>query len=153
MHVFHSTSASRISNEPLVLPGSSWCGWTRSCSYHCPPAPTPSTSPTALGEGFSSLDVCCHNAKKVNLCQSFCFISKVYTFYSFFSFFFWGGGGEWGGGRHLWHVEVPRPGIEPMLQLWPVPWLPQCQILNLLLHKGTSRFICLCVCIGQVYAF
>ena len=33
---------------------------------------------------------------------------------------------------HLWHVEVPGPGIKFKLQLWPVPQLWQCWILNLL---------------------
>ena len=34
------------------------------------------------------------------------------------------------GGPHLWHVEVPGPGIESTPQQW------QCRILNPLRHKG-----------------
>ena len=40
---------------------------------------------------------------------------------------------------HLWHMEVPGPGIEPM------PWQPfqlqqwQCWIVNLLSHQGTLK--------------
>ena len=33
---------------------------------------------------------------------------------------------------HLQHVKVPRPGMEPKLQLQPMPQLRQHQILNLL---------------------
>ena len=36
---------------------------------------------------------------------------------------------------HLWHVEVPRSGIEPA----PLQW--QCQILNLLYHKEPSDWV------------
>ena len=35
-------------------------------------------------------------------------------------------------------MEVPRLGTEPETQLWPVPQVWQCWILNLLHHKGTS---------------
>ena len=37
----------------------------------------------------------------------------------------------------LWHVEIPRPGTEPMPQQWPEPQQRQGQILNLLSHKRT----------------
>ena len=40
-----------------------------------------------------------------------------------------------GGGVHPWYVEFPGPGMEPVPQSW------QCQILNPLCHKGTSRNI------------
>ena len=36
-----------------------------------------------------------------------------------------------------WHVKVPRPRIEPALQLQPAPQLQQHWILNQLHHKGT----------------
>ena len=32
--------------------------------------------------------------------------------------------------RHLYHMEVPRPGIESQLQLQPMPQLQQCWIFN-----------------------
>ena len=43
------------------------------------------------------------------------------------------------GWPHLQHMmEIPRPGIEPELQLQPMPQLWQCQILRLLCHRGNS---------------
>ena len=42
----------------------------------------------------------------------------------YFFFFLW---------PHLWHMEVPRIGIESELELWTTPQLQQCWILNLLL--------------------
>ena len=39
---------------------------------------------------------------------------------------------------HLWHMEVPEPGIKSKLQLWPPPQLPQCWILNSL-HQTRYR--------------
>ena len=47
----------------------------------------------------------------------------------FFFFLFW---------LRSWHVEIPGPGIKPMLQLQPAPQLQQGLILNPLHHKGTS---------------
>ena len=44
------------------------------------------------------------------------------------------------------HVEVPRPGMEPVRQLQPGPQLRQCRILNPLHHKGTSRALQMAVC-------
>ena len=38
---------------------------------------------------------------------------------------------------HLWHMEIPRPGIQPALQQWPELQQWQHQILNLLSHQGT----------------
>ena len=40
---------------------------------------------------------------------------------SCFLFLFW---------LHPWHMEVPGPGTESELQLWPTPQLQQCRILN-----------------------
>ena len=39
---------------------------------------------------------------------------------------------------HSWHMEVPRPGIEFDLWLWPMPQLWQQWILNPLCHIGNS---------------
>ena len=41
----------------------------------------------------------------------------------------------------LWHVEVPRPGIEPKPQHWPKPLQWQYQILNLRYCKRAPNFI------------
>ena len=61
---------------------------------------------------------------------SFSFSSFFFFFsFSFFSSFFL---------LHLWHMEVPRTGIKPGLQLWPMPQLCQCWILNPLHHIGNS---------------
>ena len=52
-----------------------------------------------------------------------------------------GCGGEGGGGHrlHLWHMEVPGPGIEPAPQQQPKPLQSQCQIFNPLRHRRTPR--------------
>ena len=55
-----------------------------------------------------------------------------YLFYCFFVFSLQ---------PHSQHVEVPRPGIEPALQLWPAAQLWQCWILTLLCHVGTSLLL------------
>ena len=39
---------------------------------------------------------------------------------------------------HPWHMEVPRPGTEPELQLQPMPQPWQCWIFNLLCNSGNS---------------
>lgn len=39
---------------------------------------------------------------------------------------------------HLWHMEIPRLGIESKLQLQPVPQLQQHQILNPLCLAGVQ---------------
>ena len=50
-------------------------------------------------------------------------------------FFFW---------LHMQHVEVPGPGIKPVLQQWPELLQWQCQILNSLHRNGTPlRFFIL----------
>ena len=51
-------------------------------------------------------------------------ITKLFHLLLFLFFIFW---------PHLWHMEVPWPGIKPTWQLQPAPWLWQCQIFNLLL--------------------
>ena len=51
----------------------------------------------------------------------------LYIFIYLFLMFFW---------PHLWHVEVPGPGMKPEPQLQPTPQLQQCQIFNLLCHRG-----------------
>ena len=43
------------------------------------------------------------------------------------------------GGPCPWHVDVPRPGIEPMPQQWPEPQQWQRWILNPLCHQGTPK--------------
>ena len=58
--------------------------------------------------------------------------------YILLPFFFW---------LYLRHVEVPRPGIEPIPQLPPVSQLWQCRIPNLLHHIGTSYFIAFLSCL------
>ena len=52
-------------------------------------------------------------------------MGAIFIFYFYFSL-------------QLQHVEVPRPGIEPVPWLQPVPELQQHWILNGLCHKGTS---------------
>ena len=42
-------------------------------------------------------------------------------------------------GLHPWHVEVPRPGTEPVPQRQPELLQGQCWILNQLCHKTTPR--------------
>ena len=51
----------------------------------------------------------------------------------FFFFFFFA--------PHLWHMKVPRPEIKSKLQLWPIPQLQQCWILNPL-HQGRNSLPC-----------
>lgn len=48
---------------------------------------------------------------------------------------------RWGGWPHLWHVEVPRPGIKSEPQLWPTPKLWQHQILNALGQTGDLTWV------------
>ena len=48
-------------------------------------------------------------------------------------FFFW---------QHLWHVAIPRPGIQPAPQQQPKQQQRQHQILNPLNHQGTPHDIC-----------
>ena len=40
---------------------------------------------------------------------------------------------------HPWHMEVPGPGIKSKPQLWPMPQLRQCWILNPLSHSRNSK--------------
>ena len=44
---------------------------------------------------------------------------------------------------HLWHVEVPGPGMEPTPQKQPEPLQQQSQILNPLYHQGIPRQVLL----------
>lgn len=39
----------------------------------------------------------------------------------------------------LWHVEIPRPGIEPTQQQWPKSQQWQCRTLSPLHHRGTPK--------------
>ena len=55
----------------------------------------------------------------------------VFWLLPFLSYFFW---------PHLWHTEVPGPGIKRMPQWWPWPLQGQHWILNLLRLKGTPDF-------------
>lgn len=41
-------------------------------------------------------------------------------------------------GLHLWHVDVPGPGIKPMPHQWSKPLQWQCWILNPPCHNGTA---------------
>ena len=59
------------------------------------------------------------------LCLTFWGISRLFSTVWQCCFFFGGGGGS-----HLWHIEVPGPGIESEPQLQPKPQLQQCWILN-----------------------
>ena len=65
-------------------------------------------------------------ASLLNHIGCFCFY-----FLCFFFFFF---------RLCLWHVELPGPGIEPVLQQWPRLLQWQHLILNPLNHRGTSVF-------------
>ena len=62
------------------------------------------------------------------LCGLYFLFTVIYV--SINSLFFW---------PHPWHAEVPRPGIEPLPQEWPVQHQWQCQILNLLSPQGTPQ--------------
>ena len=42
---------------------------------------------------------------------------------------------------HLWHVEIPRPGIEPVPQQWPKLLQWQCWILNPLQHQRNPKLL------------
>ena len=55
-------------------------------------------------------------------------IQCVFTLFSFF--FLW---------LHSWHMEVLGPGMEFKPQLWPIPHLRQCWILNPLRHGRNSN--------------
>ena len=66
--------------------------------------------------------------EKINICTLFIITfvilyMKETLFLFFFSFFFW---------PCMQHAEVPGPRFKPELQQW------QCQIVNLLSHKGTA---------------
>ena len=50
----------------------------------------------------------------------------------FSSLFFW---------PHIWHVEVPGPGIKAKLHLRPVPQLQQYWILSFLHHSAYSKIL------------
>ena len=58
-----------------------------------------------------------------------CFLDSC-LFFFFFFFFFW---------LHLQHMEILGPGIEPVPQQWLKLLQWQCQIFNLLCHRGTPR--------------
>ena len=61
------------------------------------------------------------------------FLSYFQIIYSIISsFFLW---------SHLWHMEVPRQGIEPELELWPMPQLQKHQILKPLHHSRKSSYL------------
>ena len=62
-------------------------------------------------------------------------------FFSFLGFFFLATPGS-------------RPGFKPVLQLQPVPWLQQCQILNPLCHRELQRLFVFCYqVVWAVYMF
>ena len=68
-----------------------------------------------------------HSHSNMILCGVFCFCFVLFCFLFF------------GGGLCSWHVEVPRPGIEPTPERW--LRLPQWRhwILNTLHHRGTPE--------------
>ena len=85
----------------------------------------------SLGETMS-----CRN--KTNICNMgiiFCMSLLLNERWSL-SLFFWGGGE-----LYPWHVEVPRPGVEPASQQQPKPLQWQCWILNALHHKETPKIV------------
>ena len=90
---------------------------------------------STLGRNQAGIFLCLRS--KIMMLPECVFLTSYSFFFFFFlfSFFFW---------LHPEHVEVPGPGITPMLQLQPVQQLQQLWVLNPLCHKGTPRDSSLC---------
>ena len=72
---------------------------------------------------------------------------RIFFKYLILIMYYWNRLTIWGGALvvcllalwpHPWHPYVPAPGVESEKQLWPIPQLRQCWILNLLFHSGNS---------------
>ena len=98
---------------------------SRSCNY-ATAAATQDPHPIEPGQGSNQLQRCCQSH-----CATVGTLGDMFLLLFFFLIFiFW---------LYLWHVDIPRPGIEPTPQQQPKPQHSQHWVLNPLSHRETPK--------------